>query len=81
MLDTNLMRLLLLSIANGFAGLGDVPVASIISSLSRYGNIDTPFVQVLRASPNYVAKSLAENLVKFAIEAQQPHIVKYLLDF
>jgi hypothetical protein len=80
MLDTNFTRLLLFSIANGFAGLGGIPVASILRFLTRYGSIDTLFVQVLKSSPNHVAKSLAENLVKVAIEAQQPRIVKYLLD-
>jgi ankyrin repeat protein len=80
MLDTNFLRLLLFSIANGFAGLGDIPVASILRFLTRYGDVDTLFSQVLQSSPNHVAKSLAENLVKAAIEAQQSHIVKYLLD-
>jgi ankyrin repeat protein len=80
MLDTNFLRLLLFSITNGFAGLGDIPVASILRFLTRYGDVHTLFSQVLRSSPNHVAKSLAENLVKVAIEAQQSHIVKYLLD-
>jgi ankyrin repeat protein len=80
MLDTNFLRLLLFSVANGFAGLGDIPVASILRFLTRYGDVDTLFSQVLQSSPNHVAKSLAENLVKAAIEAQQSHIVKYLLD-
>jgi ankyrin repeat protein len=80
MLDTNFLRLLLFSIANGFAGLGGIPVASILRFLTRYGDVDTLFSQVLRSSPKHVAKSLAENLVKAAIEAQQSHIVKYLLD-
>jgi ankyrin repeat protein len=80
MLDTNFIRLLVFSIANGFAGLGDVPIASILRFLTRYGNTDTLFGQVLSASPNHVAKSLAENLVKVAIEARQAQVVKYLLD-
>ncbi|KAH4943397.1 hypothetical protein HBI64_044610 [Parastagonospora nodorum] len=80
MLDTNFIRLLVFSIANGFAGLGDVPIASILGFLTRYGNTDTLFGQVLSASPNHVAKSLAENLVKAAIEARQAQVVKYLLD-
>ncbi|KAH3990218.1 hypothetical protein HBI81_069820 [Parastagonospora nodorum] len=80
MLDTNFIRLLVFSIANGFAGLGDVPIASILRFLTRYGNTDTLFGRVLSASPNHVAKSLAENLVKVAIEARQAQVVKYLLD-
>ncbi|EAT89532.2 hypothetical protein SNOG_02801 [Parastagonospora nodorum SN15] len=80
MLDTNFIRLLVFSIANGFAGLGDVPITSILRFLTRYGNTDTLFGQVLGASPNHVAKSLAENLFKVAIEARQAQVVKYLLD-
>jgi ankyrin repeat protein len=80
MLDAKFIRLLLFSITNGLAGLGDIPFASILRSLNKYENIEPLFMTVLRASPNHVAKSLAENLVKVAIEAQDSHIVKYLLD-
>jgi hypothetical protein len=80
MLDDKFIRLLLFSIANGLAGLGDIPFASILRTLTKYENIEPLFMTVLRASPNHVAKSLAENLVKVAIEAQDPHIVKYLLE-
>jgi ankyrin repeat protein len=80
MLDAKFIRLLLFSITNGLAGLGDIPFASILRSLNKYENIEPLFMTVLRASPNHVAKSLAENLVKVAIEAQDSHIVKYLLE-
>lgn len=81
MLDTNFTRLLVFSITNGFAGLSDIPVASILRFLTRCGNTDTLFGQVLNASPDHVAKSVAENLVKVAIEARQAQVVKYLLGF
>jgi ankyrin repeat protein len=80
MLETNFTRLLVFSITNNFAGLGDIPIAGILKFLGRYGSIDTMFRQVLKANPRHVAKSLAENLFKAAIEAQDSGIVKQLLD-
>jgi hypothetical protein len=80
MLEANFTRLLVFSITNNFAGLGDIPIAGILKFLTRYGSIDTMFRQVLKANPRHVAKSLAENLFKAAIEAQDSGIVKQLLD-
>jgi hypothetical protein len=79
MLENNLIRLLLFSAANGFAGLGDIPIASILKFLNRSGNTDTMFFRILDASPSHVAKSLAESLFRIAIEAQESSIVKRLL--
>jgi ankyrin repeat protein len=80
MLESNFTRLLIFSITNGFAGLGDIPIASILKFFRRYGNIDALFVQVLKAAPNHVAKSFAENLFRVAIEAQESGLIRHLLD-
>jgi hypothetical protein len=80
MFETNFTRLLVFSIANGFAGLGQIPIGSILKFLSIYGNTGVLFARVLKANSSYVATSLAENLFKVAIEAQEVHIVKHLLE-
>jgi ankyrin repeat protein len=79
MLETNFTQLLVFSMTNGFAGLGDMPIAGIFKFFARYGNVDTVFGQILRVSPRHVAKSLAENLFKVAVEAQESDVVMQLL--
>jgi hypothetical protein len=79
MLETNFTQLLVFSMTNGSAELGDMPIAGIFKFLARYGNVDTVFGQILQASPRHVAKSLAENLFKVAIEAQESDVVMQLL--
>jgi hypothetical protein len=79
MLEVNFTELLVFSITNGFAGLTDMPIAGVFKFLSKYGNVNAVFGQVLQASPRHVAKSLAENLIKIAIEAQESDVVMQLL--
>jgi hypothetical protein len=79
MLEANFTELLVFSITNGFAGLTDMPIAGVFKFLSKYGNVNAVFGQVLQASPRHVAKSLAENLIKIAIEAQESDVVMQLL--
>jgi ankyrin repeat protein len=79
MLETNFTQLLVFSITNGFAGLGFMPIAGIFKFLARYGNVGTMFGQILKASSRHVAKSLAENLFKVAIEAHESDVLMQLL--
>jgi hypothetical protein len=79
MLEANFTELLVFSITNGFAGLTNMPIAGAFKFLSKYGNVNAVFGQVLQASPRHVAKSLAENLIKIAIEAQERDVVMQLL--
>jgi ankyrin repeat protein len=79
MLEANFTELLVFSITNGFAGLTNMPIAGVFKFLSKYGSVNAVFGQILQASPRHVAKSLAENLIKVAIEAQESDIVMQLL--
>jgi ankyrin repeat protein len=78
-LETNFTQLLVFSMTNGLAGLRDMPIAGVFKFLKRYGSVSAVFGQILQASPRYVAKSLAENLFKVAIEAKESDIVMQLL--
>jgi hypothetical protein len=79
MLEANFTELLVFSITNGFAGLTNMPIAGVFKFLSKYGSVNAVFGQILQASPRHVAKSLAENLIKVAIEAQESDVVMQLL--
>jgi ankyrin repeat protein len=79
MLETNFTQILVFSITNGFAGLRDMPIAGVFKFLTRYGHVNAVFGQILKANPSYVAKSLAENLFKVTIEAQESDVVMQLL--
>jgi hypothetical protein len=79
MLEVNFTELLVFSITNGFAGLTNMPIAGVFKFLSKYGSVNAVFGQILQASPRHVAKSLAENLIKIAIEAQESDVVMHLL--
>jgi hypothetical protein len=79
MLEVNFTELLVFSITNGFAGLTNMPIAGVFKFLSRYGSVNAVFSQILQGSPRHVAKSLAENLIKIAIEAQESDVVMQLL--
>jgi ankyrin repeat protein len=79
MLETNFTQLLLFSITNGLAGLRDMPIAGVFKFLSRYGSVNAVFGQILQANPRHVARSLAENLFRVAIEAQESDIITQLI--
>lgn len=77
---TKFVRLLMFSTVNSFSGLEDIPTSSVIKLLGRYGNLGAFISQILKKSPGYAAKALAENLLKAAIEAQDGTIIKLLLE-
>jgi ankyrin repeat protein len=79
LLEANFTEILVFSMANGFAGLVDMPIAGVFKFLSKYGNVNAVFGQFLQANPRHVAKSLAENLFKAAIEAQESDVIMQLL--
>jgi ankyrin repeat protein len=80
MLEPNFTQLLVFSVANGFAGLNQMPIAGVFKFFTRYGNLKTLFGQILQARSCHFAKSLAENFFKIAIEAQESDIITQLLD-
>jgi ankyrin repeat protein len=75
MIQIKLNQILLYSTANGFAGLEDIPIQSVLKYLSRCADIDL----ILGASHSHVGKALAENLFRAAIEAKNKGVLKCLL--
>ncbi|KAI1491775.1 hypothetical protein F5X96DRAFT_448991 [Biscogniauxia mediterranea] len=78
--DTKLYHIIFFSLANGLAGLDDIPIGSLVTVLSRSGNMASLISQFLRSSPRgYAAKAFAETLFRAAIEAKEANIVKHVL--
>jgi ankyrin repeat protein len=77
--QTKFNQLLVFSIANNFAGLQDVPIASMLKYWSRAGGMVSLLLQSLQASQSHFAKALAQNLFRAAIEANDERVLKSLL--
>jgi hypothetical protein len=77
--QTKFNQLLVFSIANNFAGLQDVPIASMLKYWSRAGGMVSLLMQSLQASQSHFAKALAQNLFRAAIEANDERVLKSLL--
>ena len=77
--QTKFNQLLVFSIANNFAGLQDVPIASMLKYGSRAGGMVSLLLQSLQASQSHFAKALAQNLFRAAIEANDERVLKSLL--
>ena len=75
MLQLKLNHILLFSTANGFAGLHDIPIQSILKYLNRYGAISFQ----IQGKHSHIGRALAENLFRAAIEAKDKHSVKNIL--
>ncbi|OTA67298.1 ankyrin [Hypoxylon sp. EC38] len=76
---TELYRLLLFSTANGFIGLDGVPIKTVLRFLRQNSNLTSLLSQMFRVCPGHVAKSLAENLFRAAIESGDDQVVRLLL--
>ncbi|CZR68013.1 uncharacterized protein PAC_17912 [Phialocephala subalpina] len=75
MVQSKLNQILLFSTANGFAGLHDIPIQSVLKYLSRYGAINFLF----QGKHSRIGRALAENLFRAAIEAKDKHSLKIIL--
>ena len=64
----SLNRLLIFSIENNFAGLEGVPIGAVLKFLAQDAQLRSQLLKYLRATPKSVAKTLAEKLVRAAIE-------------
>ncbi|KAI1458479.1 ankyrin [Annulohypoxylon moriforme] len=67
--DVDLQRLLLLSAANGFIGMDDIPIGAVVRFLCQSSNVTSLLTRVFQEVKSPVARSLAENLFRAAIEA------------
>lgn len=68
--STHFNRILISSLANGCAGLQDVPIGSVLKHLMRYRHTSSILLEFLNQSDTHVAKGLAENLFRAAIDAR-----------
>lgn len=79
MLNTHFNRILISSLVNGYAGLQDVPIDSILKHLMRYRHTSSILLEFLRNSRTHMAKALAQSLFKAAIEAGDSTALKTIL--
>lgn len=68
------------SVINGFTGLKNIPAAGVLRFLTRHQATQASMIQLLGSNTGPVARSLAENLFRAAIEDDNVDIVKFLLD-
>ncbi|KAI1214756.1 ankyrin [Annulohypoxylon truncatum] len=79
MSDVDLHRLLLLSAANGFIGMGDIPIETALRFLDRNSNITSLLPRVFQENRSPIARSLAENLFRASIEACDHQKTRFFL--
>ncbi|KAI1095007.1 hypothetical protein F5B19DRAFT_395825 [Rostrohypoxylon terebratum] len=65
---------------NGFAGLKTIPAPCVLRFLNGNFNVQESMVKFLSSTSGPVARSLAENMFRAAIEADDVDVAKYLLD-
>ena len=70
---------LLYSIANGFAGLRNIPSRAILRMLKKHSHMGSRIIECLRSCPPAQAKCLADNLFRAAIEACDEEVVKFII--
>ncbi|KAK7927507.1 ankyrin repeat-containing domain protein [Apiospora marii] len=78
--ETNQFTTLLYSVINGFASLDGVPRDSILRMLSGNEGISQHLINILRGGPDSVAKQVADNLFRAAIESNDNRAVALLLE-
>jgi ankyrin repeat protein len=76
---TKFNQILLFSIANGFAGLQDIPIEKVLKHLSRYTSLNLLLLRLLQTNRSHAAKALTENLFRAAVEAGSEAVLKVLL--
>ncbi|KAI1658951.1 hypothetical protein F4813DRAFT_395422 [Daldinia decipiens] len=79
MLEVELHRILLFSIANGFVGLDEIPLKLVFRFLDQHINVSSLLSRWFQVIPNHFARGLAENLFRASIEAGNHHAVKFFL--
>lgn len=79
MTETSIIRMLLYSMMNGFAGLNDIPIDRLLPCLRRLDFFDTSFLQLLQGAPSHSWRTFVDNVSKAAVEAKDETIVQLLL--
>ncbi|KAH8592207.1 ankyrin repeat-containing domain protein [Bisporella sp. PMI_857] len=78
--DSPFHKSLLYSIVNGFAGFEGIPLGSVLRILRSQQHISTQLFESLRTSPPIIAKSLADNLFRAAVEGEDAQVVRVILE-
>ena len=79
-LEAKFIRMLLLSMLNGFAGLNDIPIENILKFLGHLQIVSRSFLMILKDGPAYTSRTLANNIFRAAIEAKDERVLKQLLE-
>jgi hypothetical protein len=77
--DSPFYNALLYSIANGFAGIRNIPLGAILRLLKTQHHLSSRIIECLRSCPPAQAKCLADNLFRAAVEACDEEAVIYIL--
>lgn len=78
---TKFIRILLFSLLNGFAGLNDIPIESILKLFSRLQVINQSFFMTIKDDPQYTSRTFVDNIFRAAIEAKDERVLKQLLKY
>jgi ankyrin repeat protein len=79
MTESHLVRILLFSMMNGFAGLNHIPMEDILKSMGHFSTSKL-LLQILQEGPPFTSRTLGDNMFRAAIEAKDQRIVQVLLE-
>lgn len=79
MTESNITRILLFSIMNGFASLDDILIKGFLPWLRGLGFFETSFIKMIQEAPIHVSGTFFDNLFKAAIETGDEQTVRLLL--
>lgn len=77
--SSNLFKTLIYSFTNNFAGLRDVPRKSLMQLLRHQHDIRTPLFELIKSGQPGVAKPLADNLFRAAVEGCDANAVATII--
>lgn len=77
--DTHIIKMMFFSMNNGFAGINQIPIESLLLCLRRLEFFQPSFRQLLLASPSPAKRCFVDNLFKASINANFTQMVKQIL--
>ncbi|TPX07420.1 uncharacterized protein E0L32_002110 [Thyridium curvatum] len=77
---TQLIRALLFSFLNGFAGLGELRGENIIELLGQLGALTPSLLKVLKEGPPHTTKIFLDSMLIAAINTKNRHLLEQLLE-
>lgn len=79
--DTSIIRMVLYSMINGFAGISEIPIDSLLLCLKRLAIFKPSFEQLLQRPPSPAKRSFVDNLFRASIDAQDEDMVQMILKY